>query len=389
MKTIGILGGGQLGMMLAQSIVQYGGEVRVFGRADAPASQTVPNYVVGDFGDSEALMAFAAGCDAIVLEMEHIEPTPLREIKAVIFPPLPVLEVVQNRLKEKMFLEHAGLPHAAFRGIHSSSEVAGLNFNFPCISKTVFGGYDGLGQSFQGTQQSLKEFLDQLPEEVSQRGVVLEEIIELEAELSCTVAMNSAGEMTSLPVIENVHRQHILDISVLPARMPNSVTSAVREIAEACASALGAKGLLTVEFFVTRKRPIGPCVEVDGYYVLINEMAPRPHNSGHVTRKALSLSQFDLLARVLLDLPLVDAFLLESRPGHGFVMGNLLSDLWNGSAELDLEELGKFPELLEFFLYGKSPERPRRKMGHFLMYLTDITTAEDSVRAVQNALSKA
>jgi len=387
LKTIGILGGGQLGMMLAQSIVQYGGKVRVFGRADAPASQTVPDYVVGEFSDADALLDFCRECDAITLEMEHIEAEPLRRITAPIFPPLPVLEIVQDRLKEKEFLRQAGLPHAAFRGIRSSSEINGLNIDFPCISKTVFGGYDGLGQSFQGTAESLKNFLDSLPPEIAQRGIVLEEIIELEAELSCMVAINQLGEMSSLPVIENVHRHHILDVSVLPARLPNSVTDAVRRIAEATASALDLRGILTVEFFVTRKPPAGPSVEVDGYHVLVNEIAPRPHNSGHVTRKALSISQFDVLARVLLDLPLVESLLLDSEPGHGFVMGNLLSDLWRGSDELNWKALAQFPEILEVFLYGKSPDRTKRKMGHFVMHLEDTFNAEELVRSVQDALS--
>lgn len=381
MKTIGILGGGQLGLMTAEAIQRSGGHVRIFGPAHSPAARIVPDYVIGDLSDQAALMEFVSTIDALTLEMEHIDLAALRVLELPVFPSLNVIAIVQHRLREKNFLAANDLPHAQFVSIRSENDIHAAQIEFPCISKTVFGGYDGRGQGLQTSRESLLQAWKALPFAVQQDGLVLEEIIEIEAELSVIVA--SAENSVAFPVIENLHRHHILDVSILPARIPESVQLEAQEIALKTASALNVKGLLTVEFFLTRRKPIGPSVCVEDMYLLINEMAPRPHNSGHVTRRACNISQFDALARILLGLPLVEP---KTHPvDGGFVMGNLLSELWR-SDQLNLQAL-EDPDILEFYLYGKTPDRPRRKMGHFLMGLSDLSTAEDRVHAVQRRLS--
>jgi len=241
----------------------------------------------------------------------------------------------------------------------------------------VRGGYDGKGQTFVGSAADLAAAAPGLAENGT---YLLEEAIDLALEVSAIVGRSARGEEVVFPMFENVHSEHILDLTVVPARISSALAAALQGIALDAARALDVQGLLTTEFFLSRKEP-GPAsrsVRVDGYHVYVNEFAPRPHNSGHVTRNACTASQYDVLARILLDVPVTSPALVG--PG-AFCMGNLLGDIWlaQGRRDLDLSSLRDFPEVIDVVLYGKRDAQPKRKMGHF------VTQAAEADRAISVA----
>jgi len=393
MKRIGVLGGGQLGTMLAGAIHDLGAEACIYEPdAAAPACARFRNVVNAPWTDADALGRFFSSCDAVTYEMEHIDTRALKALEtgAPLLPNVSVLETAQDRIHEKTFLERAGLPHVAFAVVRGRDEllrVAG-SFGFPFIIKTVRGGYDGKGQAFVASAAGLGPVAATLAAD----GVyLLEEAIDLALEASVIVGRSPRGEEVVFPVFENVHTEHILDLTVVPARIPPELAERLQSIALEAARALDVHGLLTTEFFLSRTATQRPAmstnatahapsrsVAVGGHHVYVNEFAPRPHNSGHVTRNACTASQYDVLARVLLDVPVASPALVG--PGV-FCMGNLLGDIWlaQGRRDLDLSSLRQFPEVIDVVLYGKRDAQPRRKMGHF------VTQAPDADRAIRAA----
>jgi 5-(carboxyamino)imidazole ribonucleotide synthase len=250
----------------------------------------------------------------------------------------------------------------------------------PCIAKTTFGGYDGKGQFLLKTTVDVEKLATKLKTEPAE--LILEEKVVLDAEVSCIVGRAADGVEVVFPVFENQHRDHILDVTLLPARVPFAVQEKLKEIAVRASSELEVHGLLTIEFFLTRTPPKSKAsVVVEGWHILINEFAPRPHNSGHITMKACDLSQFDILARVLLGVPLRQPTMVGA---EAYCMGNLLGDLWleqantaksskssksltSSTNNLDLSALATFPDVIDVVLYGKSEARAKRKMGHFII----------------------
>ncbi|WP_394838360.1 ATP-grasp domain-containing protein [Pendulispora rubella] len=382
MKRIGVLGGGQLGTMLAGAIHDLGAEACIYEpEPAAPACARFREVVNAAWTDAEALGRFFASCEAVTYEMEHIDTRALKALDttAKLFPNVHVLETAQDRALEKTFLQQAGLPHVAFAVARGRDELLQLapSFGFPFIVKTIRGGYDGKGQAFVATAADLEPIVSKLAPD----GVyLLEEAIDLALEASVIVGRSPRGEEAVFPVFENVHSEHILDLTVVPARIPPELSEKLQAIAIDAARALDVHGLLTTEFFVSRKpgRPTSRSVAVGDYHVYVNEFAPRPHNSGHVTRNACTASQYDVLARILLDVPVSSPALVG--PGV-FCMGNLLGDVWlaQGRRDLDLSSLRQFPEVIDVVLYGKRDAQPRRKMGHF------VTHAPDADRAIQAA----
>jgi 5-(carboxyamino)imidazole ribonucleotide synthase len=270
--------------------------------------------------------------------------------------------------------------------------------------KTLRAGYAGKGQYFGASQTALEALAAILGNE---DACVLEEVIELTLEASCIVGRSGSGadvEEVVFPIFENVHSGHILDLTLVPARIPETLRAAIAGIALDAARALDVQGLLTTEFFITRRaeqRSRG--VVVDGYHVFVNELAPRPHNSGHVTRNACTLSQFDVLARILLGIPVGTPALVGS---GSFCMGNLLGDVWlaqnarraegaagdtqvDGPTDLDLSVLRRFPEVIDVVFYGKREVEARRKMGHFVTSAPDAVQAAAAAKAFRVALGSA
>ncbi len=384
MATVGILGGGQLGMLLAESIYRYGGTVAVYDPdVNAPAHRLAARSFTKPFTDTIALGEFFDHCDVVTYEFENVESAPLYPLAKVkpILPSVKVLAVCQDRIQEKEFLRENKLPYANFATAKTVKQLQeeASKFQRPFIIKTARGGYDGKGQWLINNAKELEVLLDDtdlLKHEGS--GFVIESVINIAMEVSCIVARNPAGKDYVYPVFENMHKNHILDFTVFPARLPLDVADKLQDVALATAKRLDVHGLLCIEFFLSHRRsPSSSGITVGNWNIYINEMAPRPHNSGHVTRVATSVSQFDSLARILLNIPLAQPKGLDI---GCYCMGNLLGDVFlaqgtDGKKPLNLQALEAFPEVIDVVLYGKHEAREKRKMGHFV---THHATGDDA-----------
>jgi 5-(carboxyamino)imidazole ribonucleotide synthase len=374
--AIGSLGGGQLGLMLAESLDRLGRDtVIVEPDPDAPCATRRGNVLAARFDDGAALTRFFERVEVATFDSENLPSTPLAPWASHLVPSLEVLRTSQDRALEKTFLAKHG-----FRPVHhavvpkgADVRAAALAFGLPAIAKSTLGGYDGKGQHRLKTPADVAAMPADAP-----GGWVLEEVLSLEAEVSCVVARDGANAFT-FPVFENLHEHHILDLTVVPARVDPALQHEARTVALGVARALDVKGLLTVEFFIGAGR--------DGVRRLyVNELAPRVHNSGHVTRQACTVSQFDALARILSGVPLNEPRLHTG----GWCMGQLLGDVWlaqgRDGGPLDLSAWRDFPDVVDVYVYGKRHARPNRKMGHFVVRADDATMAAERARAFRARL---
>jgi 5-(carboxyamino)imidazole ribonucleotide synthase len=316
--------------------------------ADSPAAQVAAHSIVGDYQDIDSVKSFAKRIDVATLEFENI---PLIAVETAqefvpVRPDHGVLAVAQNRLKEKSTLRDFGFPVTPFYHVSSYSDVLNASglLGWPMVIKTASGGYDGKGQRKVSNATQGNDALDVLGPE----PLIAEKWIEYVAEVSVLVARNPAGQVEAYPMFTNSHRNHILDLTTVPAGQELShVESKAQEIAKGIAESLVLEGLVCVEMFVQQ----------DGT-LLVNELAPRPHNSGHLTIEACAVSQFEQQVRAVCNLPLGDVS--ACRPA---AMVNLLGDLWSGEQAPDwtkvLNQAGAY-----LHLYGKSHARVGRKMGH-------------------------
>ena len=368
-NTIGILGGGQLGRMLGQAAQSLGYRMQVFEPVGpCPAGAVANKEVNAGYEDIAALTAFARECAVVTYEFENIPSAPLEKIAphVPLFPRPGVLQVCQNRQREKTWLREHGFPHVPYaEALDGEIGPAVAQVGLPCVVKTADFGYDGKGQMKLIDEADL----DKARAIFRGRRCVVERWVEFTAEVSVIVARSSTaatGEPSAVrafPVAENIHTNHILDFSIVPARISESVARAAEALAIAIAEKLEVVGLLAVEMFVTPDDS-----------VLVNELAPRPHNSGHWTLDGCETSQFEQQVRAVCGLPLGDVTLREAS-----VMVNILGDSWrreNGRAvgEPNWEALLAAPQT-KLHLYGKSDPRPGRKMGHFTVRDADVETA--------------
>lgn len=378
--VVGILGGGQLGLFLAQSLARLGAHTSVFDPdSQAPALRHTARPFSAPFSEQSRLLAFAEQASVITYEFEHLPVhylAGLGEHVAKIRPSLKVLEVAQDRLIEKKFLKAGGFPVVPFLELKDGDDLAKLQaFPLPILVKTVRGGYDGKGQTRLNNQADLDSFLPRLKERLSAGEVlVAEQVVELHGELSCIVG-RKAKQSFLMPIFENVHQDSILDTTVFPAQISDELRRQVEELSTAIATALDVQGLLTVEYFIVK--------EASGLKIYVNELAPRPHNSGHLSMQAFNISQFDLLARLLLDLPVGK---IEPISNACFAMANILGDCYHDK-RLKLEALADAEGLVEILLYGKEEPRPARKMGHLITTGATVDEALTRARAVRLALS--
>jgi 5-(carboxyamino)imidazole ribonucleotide synthase len=365
--TIGVMGGGQLGRMFAIAARRMGYRVHIFTpEEESPAGQFADLTRIAKYTNQAAVRRFASNVDLVTFEFENI-PVATAEWCAEVCDVRPagaILHIAQNRLREKNFLQSAGIPLAPFRAVRSAGELASAieQIGRPAILKTAAFGYDGKGQQ---TINSRDDF-DEIWSSSSADELVLEGAIKFEKEVSVIVARTAEGATATFPVCENIHRNHILDVTVVPARVSAAVETAAAELAIAIAEKLELVGLLAVEMFLKSNGDL-----------LVNELAPRPHNSGHWTIEACATSQFEQHVRAICGLPLGATEVL--RPA---AMANLLGDVWQ-SGEPDwsraLETAG-----VHLHLYGKSEPRPRRKMGHLTAF---GATAEEAIANVTKARS--
>ncbi|MBV8199556.1 MAG: 5-(carboxyamino)imidazole ribonucleotide synthase [Acidobacteria bacterium] len=371
--TLGVLGGGQLGRMFAIAARRMGYRVHTFSpEDDTPAGQVSDRQVRAAYDDLDAVRAFARGVDVVTFEFENV-PAATAEAAAEQAPVRPagaVLHTTQNRLREKGFLAAAGFPVTPFVPVRSEAELrAGLaTLGTPAVLKTAGWGYDGKGQvRIAAAGEAAAAWAALRTDEA-----VLEAFVDFAAEVSVVAARGLDGAFAHYEPIENVHRHHILDVSVAPAPLAAAapaLAAAAVEIARGVLDALAVVGVLCVELFVTKDSRL-----------LVNELAPRPHNSGHLTFDACVTSQFEQQLRAVCGLPLGATDLLLPA-----AMANLLGDLWR-DGEPDWVAACGFPTV-KLHLYGKAQPRPGRKMGHLTALAADAGTALDRVLAARAALT--
>ncbi len=378
---VGILGGGQLGLMLAESVQHLGHQALVYERdADSPCHQRLAQVTTGTLEDTPRLHAFLQKVDVVTFDSENIPAAPLEPFASKLFPSLRVLQTCQDRLAEKRFLSENGFSPVDFAVVEEGAPVLPVakKLGFPCVAKTIRGGYDGKGQTRLNSPADAArlDVTRQAPD--SAPMLVLEAFVELQTELSCVVAREASGDIWPFPVFENVHQNHILDFTLVPARIEPHYQAQALAIASDIAKSLRVVGLLTVEFFLAK----GADQKMS---LFVNELAPRTHNSGHATRAACQLSQFDALARILTETPMCKPTL---RAG-GYCMGQLLGELWpkDAGAALNSMALRQFPQLSELYLYGKTQARPGRKMGHFIVEASSADDALAVAKQLRNGLS--
>ena len=374
-STLGLLGGGQLARMTALAGRRMGYKFRAFDPAGdaAPAAPVCEHIVRAPFDDLAALADFARGLDAVGFEFENIPPAALQAVEKFcpVYPRWQALEICQDREREKAFLHQHGFPHADFRVVTTPDELAAAidALGTPCVLKTVGGGYDGKGQLKITPGMSAADAWNQWSGGQSRRGVV-EAWVDFSAELSVICAGNGQGQIVPFPVFENIHTNHILDFTIAPARFAPSVLADAWLLARTVTEALDVRGLLAVEMFLTSAGQL-----------LVNELAPRPHNSGHLTFDACLTSQFEQHTRAICGLPLGGTALLQPA-----VMVNLLGNLWGpGSRMPDWGPVFAEPAA-KLHLYGKAGAKPGRKMGHFCVLDASVETALEKARAIKTRL---
>ncbi len=363
--VIGVLGSGQLGRMLALAAGRLGYRVHTYSpESDSPTGHVADAEIVGDYDDLDALRRFADGVDAVTFEFENVPSASVAAIseRALVRPAGSVLHTTQHRGREKSFLSRAGLPVAPYALVDSLDDLSAalVRLGLPAVLKTASFGYDGKGQARIDRAEDALAAWDRL----GRQPAVLEAFVDFERELSVVAARGVDGRIAHYGVIENAHARHILDVSVAPARVPPQVERDALAIARAALEALDVVGVLCVELFLTR----------DGR-VLVNELAPRTHNSGHLTIDACATSQFEQQLRAVCGLPLGATDLV--RPA---AMANLLGDLWQDGEPRWADALAR--PGIRLHLYGKRQAKPGRKMGH-LTALAD--TPDDAAALVREA----
>ncbi len=363
--TIGVLGSGQLGRMFAIAARRLGYRVHTFSPdSDTPTGQVADREVTASYDDLAAVREFASQVSVVTFEFENV-PAATAEAAGALVPVRPsgqVLHITQHRLREKTFLSESGFPVTPFRRVTSLAELRGAlsEFGTPAILKTAGWGYDGKGQVRINRVDEAANAWGRLATDEA----VLEAFVDFAAEASVVAVRGRGGECVSFPMIENSHSHHILDLSVCPARVPAQVQQEGEALARRVLEALDVVGVLCVEYFVRR----------DGR-LLINELAPRPHNSGHLTIDACLSCQFEQQVRSICGLPL--GSVEQVRPA---AMANLLGDLWFPRSP---NWVAAFQDpRVKLHLYGKAEARPGRKMGH-LTALAD--TVEEAVAQAQAA----
>ena len=369
--TLGVMGSGQLGRMFAIAARRMGYRVHTFSPdSDTPTGQVADIETTADYEDEGAVREFAKSVAVLTFEFENV-PSRTVEWAAAHCPVRPsgkVLHICQHRLREKEFLAGAGIPVAPFRSVGSAAElaVAAGEIGLPGVLKTAAFGYDGKGQRKLRPGDDLAEAW--LP--FDGQPAVLEKFMAFEREISVIVARGLDGSVTTWPVCENGHANHILDVTLCPARLPAPVAGRASEIARSVALALDLVGVLAVEMFLM----------ADGT-IVVNELAPRPHNSGHFSFDASVTSQFEQQVRAVCGLPLGSTESL--RPA---AMANLLGDAW-AAGEPDWAAAAAFPEV-KIHLYGKASPKPGRKMGHLTAFGATVEAAAATVRAARSALTR-
>ncbi len=368
--TLGMLGGGQLGRMFVTAARTMGYEVIVLDPdPDSPAGSLASEHLQAKYDDNKALDYLAANCQVVSTEFENIPAQTLEYLaKAIpVHPSADALRVAQNRKLEKHFITEQNLNTAAYVPIESEADIENADdFLYPAILKTATLGYDGKGQVICESSAEVAEAFAKL----NQQPCVLEKEVDLAKEVSVVLCRSQSGEIDCFPVAENRHVNGILDVSIAPAELAVVKQEEVKLAASKIADGLQYCGVLAVEFFIT----------IDGA-VLVNEIAPRPHNSGHYTLDACYTSQFEQQVRMICGLPAGN-----SNQHTPVAMWNLIGDIWPENAEPAWDEMTSLKSA-KLHLYGKKAARQGRKMGHINCLGRNNQAAGDLLQEVRQKLS--
>jgi 5-(carboxyamino)imidazole ribonucleotide synthase len=355
-QTIGVLGGGQLGRMVILEGRKMGYRfVTLDPTPDAPGAQVSDQHIQASFDDVDAADQLAKAADLIVYEFENIDPKLVERLEAQ--KPVPqgshLLTITRDRLREKAAIEQAGAIVAPYAEVANEAQFkqAIEAIGLPAVLKTTTGGYDGKGQWIFRTFDDVTKWLEQAPS--WDRQYILEQFVPFLKEISVVVARSTTGEIVAFPPAVNIHRNHILHLSIAPATIAPATANKAMEMAKSIAEHLQVVGLLAVEMFL----------HADGR-LYVNELAPRPHNSGHYTYDACTSSQFEQFLRAVLGLPLVTPTIIQPA-----IMMNLLGE----HKETFFERLYDLPSEVKLHWYGKEEAKVGRKMGHVTLLANDMT----------------
>ena len=373
-SVIGIIGGGQLGRMLSQAAKNLEYKTVILDPIPlCPAGQVSDHQIVANYNSISAAKSLSNMCDVVTYEFENVDLNCLMKISENIdvFPSPEILRISSNRILEKEKLRNIGAPTVKFLPINSIEDFnqAKKIIGFPMIIKTASSGYDGKGQKLLKSEHDIDDYLINAIN--TKKSFIAEDFSDFNCELSVICARNIEGEIITFFPSENIHENHILDISIVPPRVSEKVITSARNLATNIAEALDLVGLLAVEMFLTKNNEL-----------LINELAPRPHNSGHYTMNGCETSQFTQLIKILTKQPLGNTNLSCSS-----VMINLLGDLWiNNSSNLNFEKLNNSKNIF-VHLYGKDEARIGRKMGHINITSENISDAFIKAMEIKSKLS--
>lgn len=364
--TIGILGGGQLGRMIALAGRAMGYRfVTMDPTADAPCGQVADRQIIASYDDVEAAMQLASVSDVISYEFENVDARVAEVLESKSYVPQGsrLLRITQNRIREKTAIQELGIPVAPFRVVASLAELeqAVRELGLPAVMKTATGGYDGKGQWVLRSEEELAEAFAALAKAGTE--LIVEQFVPFQMELSVIAARNPDGELAVFPTAENIHRENILHLTIVPARVAEEVRVRAESIARTIVEKLDVTGLLAIEMFLT----------ADGQ-LYVNELAPRPHNSGHYTMDACVTSQFEQHVRAVCNLPLGETGLLSP-----VVMVNILGE----HLQPVLDKIDALPRSAKLHLYGKAESKPKRKMGHLNVLAPTVEEALDQIKQLE------
>jgi 5-(carboxyamino)imidazole ribonucleotide synthase len=369
-STLGMLGGGQLGRMFVTAARTMGYDVIVLDPDPlSPAGGLASEHLTKDYDDTEALDYLAQHCAVVTTEFENIPAVTLAYLakSLPVHPSATVLHIAQHRRLEKEFFRQQGLDTADFVALESEADLdSARDFSYPAILKTATLGYDGKGQVVCHGFDELRSAFEQ----VGKKPCVLEQRIDLACEVSVVLGRSLDGDVTCFPIAENSHANGILDVTLVPASISDELAEAVIDAATRIANGLDYCGVLAVEFFISTDNR-----------VLVNEMAPRPHNSGHYTLDACDTSQFEQQLRMVCGLPAGSC-----RLHTPVAMWNVLGDIWPGDGIPKWDAMLKF-EQARLHLYGKKEARPGRKMGHINCLGETLEEARSLLDQVRDTLS--
>ena len=364
---LGIIGGGQLGKIMSQKAKKMGFHVTILDPTfNCPAAQVSDKHIMGGFYDKEKLEQLVQESDVTTFELEHVDTSILKELYDNghnIHPSPYVIELIQNKYEQKKLLDERGIPVPKYKNVESDADIA--SFGFPVIQKAKMEGYDGKGVCMLKTPEDIKDGI--------KTESFIEELVDIDKELAIMVARNIEGEIKCYPVVEMLFddRTNICDIVMAPAKISKEIEEQAIKISTECIKVLDGVGIFAVELFLTKKGEI-----------LVNEIAPRPHNSGHYTVEACATSQFEQIIRAVTNLPLGSTKLISAS-----VMVNILGEEgYAGEPFIEgIHDALEIPEL-SFHFYAKTFTKPFRKMGHITVLDDDIDKALDKAMKAKNIL---